>query len=587
MGMYSKVIQNARLIFIIALLMVAGCSSRRPAPSEPPQYAPAGSPMLGAPASTEAALNNAPTSAAPASTEAALNGMTPTPDFSQGFIPTMVEWQDCSTGEFKSVKALAYDQVRFALCRPDVAFLSKIASPTYAIYPQAWVERIGEGGGDDGADMTAPPGSGAYMVENWERGASLALRRFPDSWKRSDQAPERLVFRWDIEPAARLVELQAGTVQGIDNLSPDDFSTVQSDPSARFVARPALNVAYLGMNTARPPLDQALLRQALAVSLDRQALVEKTFPPGYATADYFAPCSLPYACLGQPWPAFDPILGRDLLRQAGYAPGLALTLSYRRQVRSYLPHPAETAQAIARQLEEHLGLQVRLKPMTGDAFYQALDAGELEGLYLLGWGADFPDVSNFLDSHFGEQAGRQFGAAFPELVAALAQGASSVDATQRTAAYTQANDVLQQIAPLIPLAHGGWVTVNSTAVAFSSQVSAPVVSALGVEDFAALRIDGSDHFVWMQTAEPLSLYCGEILPQDVDSLRACAQIADPLYSFPSGSLEPVPALAHHCTPNAALTEWTCTLHSGILFQNGAHLNANDVVASFRQALIRP
>ena len=48
--------------------------------------------------------------------------------------------------------------------------------------------------------------------------------------------------------------------------------------------------------------------------------------------------------------------------------------------------------------------------------------GTLKGLSLIGWGADYPDPSNFLDYHFGSGSGKKFGAPFQDIVDALNQG---------------------------------------------------------------------------------------------------------------------------------------------------------------------
>ena len=61
--------------------------------------------------------------------------------------------------------------------------------------------------------------------------------------------------------------------------------------------------------------------------------------------------------------------------------------------------------------------------------------GTLKGLSLIGWGADYPDPSNFLDYHFGSGSGKKFGAPFQDIVDALNQGLAAADPAARTAAY--------------------------------------------------------------------------------------------------------------------------------------------------------
>jgi ABC-type transport system substrate-binding protein len=82
----------------------------------------------------------------------------------------------------------------------------------------------------------------------------------------------------------------------------------------------------------------------------------------------------------------------------------------------------------------------------------------------------------------------------------------------------------------------------------------------------------------MQNAEPISLYCGD--ESDGETLRACEQINESLYGYEVGGTDTFPQLATSCEPNDDLTVWTCTLREGVLFHNGAHLDANDVVLSY-------
>jgi ABC-type transport system substrate-binding protein len=213
-----------------------------------------------------------------------------------------------------------------------------------------------------------------------------------------------------------------------------------------------------------------------------------------------------------------------------------------------------------------------------EPFYAALDAGGLTGLYLLGWDADYPDVDNFLNPHFGLGATLQFGTPDEALVAAVQQSALEADPEQRLADIAAVNRRLRELVPMLPLAHGGWSAPNDRLVAFAAEVQGVHASPLGLEDFSVMVRPGQDTLTWMQQAEPLTLYCP--FAADIESLRACAQIAEPLYRYASGSAAAEPALAELCTPDAALQTWTCALRPGLQFHDGSLVDANDVVASF-------
>jgi ABC-type transport system substrate-binding protein len=89
---------------------------------------------------------------------------------------------------------------------------------------------------------------------------------------------------------------------------------------------------------------------------------------------------------------------------------------------------------------------------------------------------------------------------------------------------------------------------------------------------------GTDRMVWMQGAEPISLWCAD--ETDGETLRACEQVYESLYAYKVGGVEAVPSLAEKATSNADLTEWTFNLRKGVKFHNGADLDANDVVATY-------
>ena len=74
---------------------------------------------------------------------------------------------------------------------------------------------------------------------------------------------------------------------------------------------------------------------------------------------------------------------------------------------------------------------------------------------MLGWGADYPDPSNFLDYHFGSGSGKKFGTPFQDIVAALNTGVATADPAARTAAYTTANNLIKEHVPAVIVAHGG------------------------------------------------------------------------------------------------------------------------------------
>jgi peptide/nickel transport system substrate-binding protein len=221
---------------------------------------------------------------------------------------------------------------------------------------------------------------------------------------------------------------------------------------------------------------------------------------------------------------------------------------------------------------------VQLIQIDSDRFLQAAEDGILPGLFLLGWGADYPDVSNFLDTHFGDQATKMLGNPFKDILQPLRLGISTPDEIIRQNTYAAANTAIREHVPLIPLAHGGWVNPQTLAAAFNQGIVDAYADPFGFERFAEMEAPGRDELVWIQNYEPLSLYCAD--ETDSDSLRACSQIAETLYRFKAGTLQTEPGLAEICEPNPEMTIWTCHLHQDVSFHDGTSLDAEDVVLSF-------
>ncbi len=490
-----------------------------------------------------------------------------TPEVMAEFAPMVVTAPDCEYGGlFQEIAAVDELTVQFTMCSPDPAFPSKAAFTSFAIQPSEYLEASG-GTGDL---LERPIGTGPYMISEWKRGEEIVFTRYDGYWGEPAKA-QTLIFRWQTESAARLLELQSGTVDAIDNPSPDDFSTIEADSNLLLLPRPALNIFYVGMNNNFAPYDNELVRQAIAMGIDRQRIVDNFYPPGSEVASHFTPCSIPNGCAGDAWYEFDPEAARALLAEAGLGDGFATTLTYRDVVRGYLPDPNVVAQDIQAQLKENLNIDVEIVVMESGAFLQAADAGEVEGLHLLGWGADYPDMTNFLDFHFGGGASDQFGAKFDDITEALAQGAALASDADRESFYITANNAIKQHVPMIPVAHGG------SGVAFLATVEDAHASPLGNESFADMN-SGKDTFVWMQNAEPISLYCAD--ETDGESLRACEQVTESLLRYQVGGTAVEPSLATACTPNADLTVWICTLREGVTFHDGSKLDANDVVMSW-------
>ncbi len=469
-------------------------------------------------------------------------------------------------GRVNTITALDAQTVEFVLCGPHPAFLAQMAFIVFGIQPEEHLEATG------GAPLDNPIGTGPYMVREWVRGDSVVYDRFDDYY--GTLAPsETFVLKWATESAGRLLELQAGTADGMTFPGPEDYATIENDPNLVLLDKPEPNIFYMGFTNTFEPWDNPDVRRAVALGIDRQRIIDLFYPPGSETASHFTPCSVENGCQGESWYDFDPEAAKELLTEAGFPDGFETTIFYRDVTRGYLPTPGNVAADIQDQLATNLGIDATVQVMESGEFIQTSSAGGLDGIHLLGWTGDYPHVTNFLDFHFAE-TNKQFGDPYPSIFEPLAEASQLADPAAAAPLYEAANNAIKEEVPMVPIAHAG------AAYAARSDVEGAYAPPWGDVAFN-LWNNGRDTLVFVQGNEPISLYCAD--ETDGESLRACGAAIEALYSYTTTG-EVQPQLAEECVPNDDLSVWTCTLREGVLFHDGSTFDANDVVASFTAGL---
>lgn len=523
-------------LVVLASIMLAAC----------------GTPATEAPVATEAPA----ATVAPVATEAPV----------VAYEAQKIEAPDCEYGgNLKAIEAVDEFTVKFSFCNPEPAFLAKVASvEAFDIYDAGYIEEIG---GDVAKMNENPVGTGPYIVQEWVRGDHITFVPNP-TYYGEKAANTTFIMKWNKEAAARLLDLQSGNVSGIAEVTSDDLATIEADANLKLYPRVINNFLYMGINNTKPPFDNEQVRQAFAMAIDKQRIVDDFYAPGSVAATQFAPPGLkPGFTDGYKGNTYDPAKAKQMLVDAGFDFEKEYTLSYAERTRPYFPQPTKIAQAVQAQFAE-IGIKVKLEMEEWATYLPAVRAGEKE-LFFLGWSEDFPDATNWYDV-FLTGSSPSFGDAFPDIVERIQKAATLSDAVERQKLYDEVNALYDQHVPTVVIAHG------TTNLAFLSSVENVVLGPYN-ENFPQMTTaDGI--VVFSQDGEPVSLYCAD--ETDGSSFRACNQIFSKLYKFDWGSSIPEPDLAESCTGNADATEWNCMLRKDVVFSNGATLDANDVVTTF-------
>ncbi len=459
--------------------------------------------------------------------------------------------------------------IRFELCAPDPAFVQKLAITNFSVSDSGWLTAaVG-----DGTVSSTMNGTGPFALQAWVRGEQLVLQRNETYWGERAKSTT-VVIQWEPESAARVIQLQAGTVDGADNIAPTDAARVGEDASLALLTREGFNTFYVNFNNKFPPLNDVRVRQALAMGLDRQRIVDLFYPAGSTLATHVPPCVIQDACEGAPWYAVDLVAARALLAEAGYADGLDLTLSLRETPRAYLPDPLAVATDIQAQLAA-IGVRVTLDVQEAGSYIDRLLSGELHGASFSAALPDYPEAWNSLGIDFGATSGPVHGDQYPLLVQLLDEAQRTVEPAARASIFAAINAEIKSSVPVIPIANG------ASLLATRSVVAGLVTSPLAMEQFRWVSVSGSETFTWLQGGEPAGLYCMD--EEDREAVRICAQVNEGLFGYAVGSTVAEPRLATGCITSENGLTVECTLRSGVRFHNGARLDAGDVLDSFAAA----
>ena len=490
---------------------------------------------------------------------------------------------DCDYGgNLKSVEALDSLTVQITLCNTDALFEQKVASLGLSIHPAEYVNATG----GEGDLLTHAIGTGPLKLVNWDQGNEIVFERYDDYWG-EPSIEQTVILRWNSEAAARATELRAGTIDGMKFANPDDIPVFRADPNFNLVDIPPLTGVYVAMSNYYAPLNDVRVRRAIAMGIDRQRIVDNFFPPGSPLTPDFAPPAV-FGHVGEDGvPGFDQDAAKALLEEAAADLGFelpldslvdtrtgesrALTLTWRDVVRGYLPNPGIIANDVQAQLAE-IGVIADVQVVESGAFLASANAGN-EPLHILGWHADFPDASNFYSCCFGPN-NTQLGEPNPALYEPLVSASQVLDPEERMGYFRQVAKAMSEHVPWVPFGHAGAADVWQLRM-----VGVHPGLLDGTEEFSRIEDPDDDNVIYMQNAEPISLYCNDTW--DGETFRACHQVSEALLDFERGGVDVIPGLAETWSVSDDGKTWTFNLRDGVLFHDGSSLDANDVVVSWQ------
>lgn len=353
-------------------------------------------------------------------------------------------------GAVSKVEVVDDSTVKVILNKPMAPFIFNMAMPPFAIGSPAAIAKYGED------FFKNPVGTGPFKFVEWKKDDHATVVKNMDYWGEKAKL-DKIIFRVIPDNSARLMELQSGTIDIMTGVNPDDVKGIQTNPDLQLFLRPSMNVGYLAMNNDKPNLNNVKVRQAINYAINKQALIDAFYAGLAKPAKNPMPPSLwGYNDKVQDY-GYDPAKAKALLAEAGLSKGFKTKLWAMPVARDYMPQPKEIAQAIQKDLAA-VGIEAEIVTYDWGTYLEKGQNGEHD-LYLLGWTGDNGDPDNFLSVLLSKENAKKGSAQNVSFYKSdkvsdlLAKAQSELDQAKRTAFYEEAQLIIHEDAPMVPLVH--------------------------------------------------------------------------------------------------------------------------------------
>lgn len=274
--------------------------------------------------------------------------------------------------------------VDMILASPDPVIITKLAGYGAMIVPPGYIQN-----NDPEVFDAMPVGTGPFKVVEYNLDENLILEANPDYWGGAPKLAG-LEYRFIQEDATRVAELQAGRVDIVQAVPVSLSNSIENLPDAHIEPVGSPTVTVLRFNFCAAPTDDVKVRQAISHAVDRDGIIAAILQGnGKAISSFQSDLSLGNDPDLEPY-AYDPELAKQLLEEAGVAPGTDIQIDFvgTNQVLK------EVTQAVAAMLDA-VGFNTRLQAHESNTYFNDVVPNNTVGnLYTFGWGGWTLDFDN-------------------------------------------------------------------------------------------------------------------------------------------------------------------------------------------------
>lgn len=337
--------------------------------------------------------------------------------------------------------------IKITLKQPFAPFVSTLGT----VYGNILNPNLEENHGDDLGESflsEAEVGSGPYVLESWDRGEKLVMKANPDYW---GEAPtmETVNINFVSESSTARLMLEKGEIDLLDNtmISPEVLGQMEGTEGITIDTATGYQIDYMPMNIESGPLADVKVRQAIAHSINYDALLDSVYLGQAERIVGAVPKGMfgfnPDAKLYE----YDLDKAKALLKEAGHEKGLTLeiAISEDNEVRS------NTALLLQSDLEK-VGVTLNIKTYAWPTFLDLVTSGKHD-FGLVSWTPDYPDPDyNLWYFAHSSSKGPGFNLAFyenSEVDSLLEEARTNTDEKLREGNYQEIQNIMAEEVPYI------------------------------------------------------------------------------------------------------------------------------------------
>lgn len=347
----------------------------------------------------------------------------------------------------ESVKALDNYTVQFKLNKVYAFFLYTAGA---AILPQHQFHNGVKDFNDNNKIHRNPIGSGPFKFKEWRAGERVVLEANTRYW---DGRPylDRVIMKIVPDSNVEVINLLKNSVDFVESIAPKQVSTVKRNSNVNISKYDLAGFSFIGYNLTNPIFQDAGVRKALALGLDRKGIVDKILLKNAKLASGpFHPLTTLYNPAVAPLP-YNVAEAKKLLENAGWKVGSSgylekegkifqIELSYNQgnKIR-------EQVASIAAQQWKILGIKVVPRSYEWSIFLDKIDNAKLDA-WILGWnlGTSGDQYSLWHSSQFGPDGLNSPRVSDPKVDKLLTDFRSELDPNKRAAIYKQVHQIMAE-----------------------------------------------------------------------------------------------------------------------------------------------